>query len=81
MDALMIAHYTATGWLPHDRFDSLASILARRGAEVELVTSSFLHAFKTQRDTSVERTPLYTTTYVHEPSYRSNVSAGRLRSH
>lgn len=81
MDVLMIAHYTATGWLPNDRFDSLASVLARRGAEVELVTSSFQHAFKTQRDTSVDRNPLYSTTYVHEPPYRSNVSAGRLRSH
>lgn len=81
MDVLMIAHYTGGGRQPNDRFDSLASILAERGADVELVTSSFQHAFKTQRDTSVERSPLYSTTYLHEPPYRSNVSAGRLRSH
>lgn len=81
MDVLMIAHYTAGGRLPNDRFDSLASILARRGADVELVTSSFQHAFKKQRDTSVERNPLYSTTYLYEPAYRTNVSAGRILSH
>ena len=81
MDILMIAHFTGGGTHPNDRFDALASILTQRGAQVELVTSSFHHLSKKQRDTTVIRNPLYTTTYLPEPDYRANVSVSRLHSH
>ncbi|WP_165770463.1 MULTISPECIES: glycosyltransferase family 4 protein [Brevibacterium] len=81
MDILMIAHFTGGGSHPNDRFDALASILARRGAQVELVTSSFHHLSKSQRDLTLIRNPQYLTTYLAEPDYRGNVSIGRLRSH
>lgn len=81
MDILMIAHFTGGGRPPNDRFDTLASILTQRGAKVELVTSSFHHLSKRQRDASVIRNPLYVTTYLPEPAYRTNVSVGRLHSH
>ncbi|RBP66968.1 glycosyltransferase involved in cell wall biosynthesis [Brevibacterium sanguinis] len=81
MRVLMIAHFTDGGDMSNNRFSSLAGTIARRGAEVELVTSSFLHRTKTQRDTSAPGNPLFTTTYVNEPAYRGNVSVGRLRSH
>lgn len=81
MDVLMIAHFTGGGKPSKDRFDTLASILARRGAEVELVTSSFHHLSKSRRDVSAEANQLYATTYVSEPPYRTNVSVRRLLSH
>lgn len=81
MDILMIAHFTGGGIHSNDRFDALASILAQRGAQVELVTSSFHHLSKKQRDVTLIRNPLYKTTYLPEPDYRGNVSIGRLRSH
>ena len=81
MDILMIAHFTGGGTQPNDRFDALARILVQRGAQVELVTSSFHHLSKQQRDTGLIRNPLYTTTYLTEPDYRGNISIGRLRSH
>ena len=74
MDVLMIAHFTGGGRRPDDRFDTLAGILARRGAEVELVTSSFHHLSKKHRDPSDGETQLFVTTYVSEPAYRTNVS-------
>lgn len=81
MDVLMIAHFTGGGRRPDDRFDTLAGILARRGAEVELVTSSFHHLSKKHRDPSDRETQLFVTTYVSEPAYRTNVSMRRLLSH
>lgn len=81
MDVLMIAHFTGSGKDSNDRFDTLASVLSRRGAEVELVTSSFHHLSKKQRDTTGGGRQLFTTTYVSEPDYRTNVSVRRLLSH
>lgn len=80
MDVLMIAHFTG-GRRSDDRFDTLAGILARRGAEVELVTSTFHHLSKRHRDTVEGENQLFVTTYVSEPAYRTNVSVRRLLSH
>ncbi|KAB1947142.1 glycosyltransferase family 4 protein [Brevibacterium linens ATCC 9172] len=81
MDVLMIAHFTRAGRRSRDRFDTLAGILARRGANVELVTSTFHHLSKQQKDIADAEDELYRTTYISEPSYRTNVSVRRLLSH
>lgn len=81
MDVLLIAHFTGGGERFNNRFNALAEVLARHGADVELVTSSFLHLNKEHRDMSAPGSPLYTTTYVREPAYPANVSLRRLISH
>ncbi|MBB1509828.1 glycosyltransferase family 4 protein [Tessaracoccus sp. MC1756] len=64
------------------RYTTLATLLAEAGHEVEVVTSSFHHASKRQRDPDiVHSVGGYKVTLIHEPSYPRNVSLRRLRSH
>lgn len=80
-DVLMIAHYTDASHSSNNRFRELSRILASRGLDVELVTSSFLHHAKTQRDNEDVSSEPYRITHLHEPDYSANISFGRLRSH
>lgn len=62
------------------RFLYLAEMLAGEKFRVELVTSDFAHGIKCYKEPPV---PAYNSklTYVHEPSYRRNISVRRLYSH
>lgn len=80
-DIVLIAHFSGRTENSNSRFRELADILARRGADVELVTSSFLHEAKAQRDPLGNTRRPYAITHIREPGYRSNVSVRRLLSH
>ncbi|WP_179129636.1 glycosyltransferase family 4 protein [Corynebacterium pacaense] len=80
-DILIISHFAEERDSANCRFHELAGILARRGADVELVTSSFLHTHKRDRDAQDSQVADYRITRVTEPAYSSNVSFARLRSH
>ena len=64
MDVLMIAQFADVVGNSNNRFNTLASVLGRLGADVELVTSSFSHTVKRQRPAPTARNPLYRTTCV-----------------
>lgn len=67
----------------YDRFKYLANMLVDHGFEVDLITSSFQHWEKRQRDTSdpgysAER---FNVVFVNEPGYRKNIDLRRVKSH
>jgi len=62
----------------NNRFNYLASMLGKKGYEVELITSSFSHRDKKQRIEIKDNQKTYQLTLIHEPSYRKNVSLKRL---
>lgn len=67
----------------YTRFRFLAEFLAQRGYEVELITSSFQHWDKAQRDTSSPqyRGLPYRLTFIWEPGYSRNLDLRRIASH
>lgn len=62
----------------NNRFNYLASMLYKKGYEVELITSSFSHRDKKQRMQSTNMNGTYKITLIHEPSYKKNISLKRL---
>lgn len=67
----------------NNRFTYLANLLAERGHKVEVITSSFSHAKKCQKELEkdkVEALP-YKLTNIYEPGYKKNVSLKRFYSH
>lgn len=81
LDILVVAHFTGPAHDSNSRFRELARILSERGATVELVTSSFLHEAKTQRDNDNLEEGALRFTHIKEPGYPSNISIKRLFSH
>ncbi len=81
-DVLMITHFTQTpGEAGNGRFDYLANILCK-DSSVEVVTTSFSHRTKKQREISAEYEKLdYKLTLLHESGYKKNVSLKRFYSH
>lgn len=85
MKVLIIANYTS---LPGDngnsRFPYIAELLSDNNEnEVELITSSFRHIDKKQREIHLEiweKLP-YKVTTIYEPRYRKNISLKRFYSH
>ena len=67
----------------YTRFRSIAEILAQEGYEVDLVTSTFQHWDKAQRDTTRDdyRGLPYRIRFVYEPGYKRNLDLARIRSH
>ena len=69
-------------WLPTEagptRFFSIAKEFFERGYEVEIITSSFEHHEKKQRNKSLP-TP-FKTIYLDCPSYKKNIGVGRVIS-
>ncbi|MBO9605743.1 MAG: glycosyltransferase family 4 protein [Paenibacillaceae bacterium] len=68
-----------------NRFRYITEQLVQRGHEVTLITSSFSHTEKKQRD-PVELTQAasangFRLVLLHEPGYRTNVGLARIRSH
>ncbi len=81
-DVLIVAHYTSdleSRW--SIRFNYLAELLAKNSFHVELVTSSFSHFQKKERDPILSDNCEYKITYIPEPGYSKNVSFKRLYSH
>lgn len=67
----------------YTRFRFIAQALAQAGFKVDLITSTFQHWEKAQRDTTracYEGHP-YGIRFIYEPGYRKNLDPGRIRSH
>lgn len=84
LDILIIANFTSVpGENANNRFFYLANKLAENGCQVELLTSSFSHGLKKQKDlipAELNRLSFQYTT-VFEPGYSKNVCLERLKSH
>lgn len=85
-DILIIAHFTQIpGEKGNGRFHYIAEKLYKKSNEimVEVVTSSFSHKTKSQRNmTKVQLQSVpYKVTMLHEPGYSKNVSLKRFYSH
>lgn len=83
MNILIIAHYIATpDEKANNRFNYIANLLAEKN-EVEIVTSSFSHINKCQRNIKEEQIKNlnYKLTTIYEPGYKKNVSMKRIFSH
>lgn len=67
----------------YTRFRKLSEILVAAGFEVDLITSSFQHWEKSQRDTAnpCYRGAPYSIVFIDEPGYRKNLDLKRIRSH
>ncbi len=85
MDLILVTNY----WhFPEEkgssRYFTLATMLAAEGIALEVVTSSFYHRTKSQRQIDVEqlqnRYP-FKISIIDEPSYGKNISLRRLASH
>ena len=81
MNILIIAHFTdAPGEKGNNRFKYLAQLLSKNN-KVEVVTTSFSHTEKRQRETKIEEGVPYKFTMCYEPGYKKNVSIKRFYSH
>ena len=67
----------------YTRFRFIAQILAEHGYEVDLITSTFQHWDKAQRDTTraCYRDLPYRIQFVYEPGYKKNLDLRRINSH
>lgn len=67
----------------YTRFRFLSGFLVQQGFEVDLITSSFQHWEKAQRDTSraCYRNLPYRVVFIDEPGYTRNLDMKRIRSH
>ena len=67
----------------YTRFRFLSELLASEGFEVDLITSTFQHWDKAQRDTTrvcYQHLP-YRLRFVYEPGYKRNLDLARINSH
>ncbi len=67
----------------YTRFRFLSELLVKQGFDVDLITSSFQHWEKAQRDTSkacYQGLP-YNIVFIDEPGYQKNLDFARIRSH
>ena len=67
----------------YTRFRFIAQALSEAGFEVDLITSTFQHWDKAQRDTTqacYQNLP-YRIRFVHEPGYKRNLDLARINSH
>lgn len=67
----------------YTRFRFLSELLVREGFAVDLITSSFQHWEKAQRDTqkACYRGLPYRIVFIDEPGYGKNLDLARIRSH
>ncbi|MBR3614640.1 MAG: glycosyltransferase family 4 protein [Clostridia bacterium] len=80
---LIIANFTKLPWEQgNSRFPYIINLIDKEKYEVELVTSSFSHGDKKQREDKSDESKLdYKITLIHEPGYKKNVSLKRFYSH
>lgn len=85
MDILLICNYWHFEFeKKSSRYRTMANILAENSEfEIEIVTSSFRHQTKEQRNVEYIHTmkEKYKVTLLHEPSYKKNISLKRIYSH
>lgn len=85
MDILLICNYWHFEFEKQSsRYRTMADILSRdERNQVEVVTSSFRHQTKTQRNIEqIKQIPsAYKVTLLHEPDYKKNISLRRIYSH
>ena len=67
----------------YTRFRAVAEVLADAGFEVDLITTTFQHWDKAQRDTTraIYRGLPYRVKFVYEPGYKKNLDIRRINSH
>lgn len=83
-DILIIAHFTQVpGEQGNGRFKYIAEKIDKQKANVEVVTTSFSHRTKKQRNVTKEQLESinYKLTLLKEPGYKKNVSLQRFYSH
>ena len=83
-DILLIANYWHFEFeKKSSRYRTMADVLCDGGYDVEVVSSSFRHQNKTQRDLDFIRSidSAYKMTLLKEPDYKKNISLGRIYSH
>ncbi len=83
-DILIIAHFTqAPGEKGNGRFHYIAENMKNINVKIEVVTSSFSHKTKMQRNITNEQLNNfpYKFTMLFEPSYQKNVTLKRIYSH
>ena len=80
---LIIANFTKLPWeLGNSRFPYIINLIDKEKYDVELVTSSFSHGEKRQRENKSNDMNLdYKITLIDEPGYKKNVSLKRFYSH
>ena len=80
---LIIANFTKLPWEQgNSRFPYIIDLIDKEKYDVELVTSSFSHGDKRQREKKPEEMKLdYKITLIDEPGYKKNVSLKRFYSH
>lgn len=85
MDILLICNYWHFEFeKKSSRYRTMANILAENNEfKIEVVTSSFRHQTKKQRNLKYIHTmqEKYNVTLLHEPSYKKNISLKRIYSH
>lgn len=67
----------------YTRFRYLCEFLTEAGYQVDLITTTFQHWEKAQRDVKIIKKEDYPfgLKFIYEPGYRRNVDLGRVRSH
>ena len=83
-DILFITHFTQVPGEPgNSRFHYIAERINKENANIEVITTSFSHKTKSQRNiTDEQKNSLsYKLTLLYEPGYFNNVSVKRLYSH
>jgi hypothetical protein len=83
-DVLLIAHFTQLpGEKGNNRFQYIAEKINRINTEVEVVTSSFSHTNKSQRNKTETQKggSCYKLTLLFEPGYSENVCLRRFYNH
>lgn len=80
---LIIANFTKLPWEKgNSRFPYIIDLIDKEKYDVELVTSSFSHGDKRQREKQPEEMKLdYKITLIEEPGYKKNISLKRFYSH
>lgn len=80
---LIIANFVTLPWENgNSRFTYIINLIDKEKYDVELITSSFWHENKIQREQTEEALKLdYSITLIKEPGYKKNVSLTRFYSH
>lgn len=80
---LIIANFVTLPWENgNSRFTYIIDLIDKEKYDVELITSSFRHETKLQREENEETLKLdYEVTLIKEPGYKKNVSLKRFYSH
>lgn len=80
---LIIANFVTLPWENgNSRFTYIVDLIDKEKYDVELITSSFWHENKTQREPNEEALNLdYNITLIKEPGYKKNISLRRFYSH